>query len=397
MIHRFILLLILGIDALILFFQTSQISISSHEASLLYGDFSFLQLLINSSLSSLGSSDFALRLPMISMHLLSVMFLYLISAEYIKQRRNRVWMILIFTLLPGVISSALLIDSAGLVIFGLMLFLYIHIKHSEKLALALLLPYSFMDAGFVYLFASVAIFSIYKKKKDFMLVSLLALISSIYMYGIDVGGIPVGHFLDSIGIYSAIFTPIIFIYLVYVLYRKFLTKEIELLWFLSALPLLLSLIFSFRQRIEIEHFAPYLIVALPLAAQTFESSYRVRLKEFRGKYKTIFLLSFVFLIFNALIVFFNKELYSLLEKPQKHFAYKMHIAKELSAKLKEKNIYCVEVDKKMSERLKFYGIEECNKYLLKESSNKNNKGQSVTVSYSGEIVYSAYVTNINNK
>ena len=281
MIHRFILLLILGLDALILFFQTSQISISSHEATLLYGEFSFLQLLINSSLTSFGQSDFALRLPMITMHLLSVVFLYVISDEYIKQRRNRIWMILIFTLLPGVISSALLIDSAGLVIFALLLFLYVYKKHSEKFALLLLLPYSVVDAGFVYLFASIAIFGIYEKKKDFVLVSLLALLSSIYIYGIDVGGIPVGHFLDSIGIYSAIFTPIIFIYLVYILYRKILTKEIELLWFLSALPLLLSLVFSFRQRIEIEHFAPYLIVALPLAAQTFESSYRVRLKEFR--------------------------------------------------------------------------------------------------------------------
>jgi len=397
MIHRLILLLIIGLDALILFFQTSQISISFHEASQLYGEFSFLQVLINSSLGMFGSSDFALRLPMISMHLLSVVLLYSIAGEYVKQNRNRIWMILIFTLLPGVISSALLIDSAGLVIFGLMLFLYIYKKHSEKLALILLLPYSFVDAGFIYLFVSLSIFSIYKKKKDFMMVSFLSFVSSIYIYGVDVGGTPVGHFLDFIGIYSAIFTPIIFIYIVYILYRKILTKEIELLWFISALPILLSLIFSFRQRVEIEHFAPYLIIALPLAAQTFESSYRVRLKKFRGKYKTIFIISFVFLILNALIVFFNKELYQFIEKPKKHFAYKMHVAKELSQILKEKDINCVSADKKMSKRLKFYGIDKCTTYELKESLNKNNLSSDVTVSYNNKIVYSADVTNINNR
>jgi len=397
MIHRFILLLILGLDALILFFQTSQISISYHEASLLYGEFSFLQLLINSSLASFGNSDFALRLPMISMHLLSVVFLYFISVEYIKQRRNSVWMLLVFTLLPGVISSALLIDSAGLIIFGLMLFLYIYKKYSKKLALILLIPYSIIDAGFVYLFVSLFIFSIYKKQKDLTIISLVAFVSSIYIYGIDVGGIPVGHFLDAIGIYSAIFTPIIFIYIVYVLYRKVLTKEMDLLWFISALPLLLSLLFSFRQIVEIEHFAPYLIIALPLAAQTFESSYRVRLKEFRGKYKTIFILSFMFLIFNALVVFFNKELYALVENPKKHFAYKMHVAKELSNKLKEKGIGCVNTDKKMSKRLKFYSINRCASYELKENLKSDILNENVTVSYKDKIVYSGYVTNINNR
>jgi len=397
MIHRFILLLILGLDALILFFQTSQISISYHEASLLYGEFSFLQLLINSSLASFGNSDFALRLPMISMHLFSVIFLYLISSEYIKQNRNRIWMLLIYILLPGIISSALLVDSAGFVIFGLTLYLYIYKKYSEKLALILLVPYSFLDAGFVYLFIALAIYSLYKKKKDFMIVSIFAFVTSIYIYGIDVGGTPTGHFLDSIGIYSAIFTPIIFIYIVYVLYRKVLTKEIELLWFISAIPLLLSLLFSFRQRVEIEHFAPYLIIALPIAAQTFESSYRVRLKRFRGKYKIIFILSFVFLIFNALIVFFNKELYTLIENPKHHFAYKMHIAKELSILLKNRGIECVNTDETMSKRLQFYSISRCDKYELKESLNKNSSVNNVTVRYNNKIVYSGYVTNINNR
>ena len=56
MISKYILFLILGIDALILFFQTSQVSISYSEAQLLYGDFSFLQLLIKSSISVFGQN-----------------------------------------------------------------------------------------------------------------------------------------------------------------------------------------------------------------------------------------------------------------------------------------------------------------------------------------------------
>ena len=42
------------------------------------------------------------------------------------------------------------------------------------------------------------------------------------------------------------------------------------------------------------------------------------------------------------LFFFNKEtLYIYIENPQKHFAYKMHVAKELADKLKEDGIEAV--------------------------------------------------------
>jgi len=397
MIHKFILLFIIGVDATILFFQSSEISISSREASMLYGEPSFLQSVIKSSIAIFGQNDFALRFPMVTLHVLSIILLYKISKNYVTQARNRIWMILIFVLIPGVISSALLIDSAGIVILGLLLFVYIYERYSQNLALILLLPFSIIDAGFVYLFAALFIYSVYLKNRAMLLISLSAFVISIYLYGVDAGGTPVGHFLDSLGIYSAIFTPIIFIYLVYILYRKYLTKEINLLWFIATIPILLSLVFSFRQRIEIEHFAPYLIIALPLAAQTFASSYRVRLKQFRTKYKVIFIISLLFLIFNSLVVIFNKELYILLENPKKHFAYKMHIVKELSVKLKEKNINCISTNSSMSKRLEFYGISHCSMYELKDITNSAKKYSSVTISYKDKVIYQANVTKINNK
>ena len=51
MIPRIILLCIISIDVSILLFQTSILSISNHEAALLYGDFSFIQLIENISLA----------------------------------------------------------------------------------------------------------------------------------------------------------------------------------------------------------------------------------------------------------------------------------------------------------------------------------------------------------
>ena len=384
----------LGIDAIILFLETSELSISYHEASMLYGDFSFLQAIEYISFSIFSQNDFALRLPMILFHMASCILLFDISKKYLRYDRDRLWLILIFILLPGVISSAILVDSASFLIFGLLLFVYLYENVKIKYIYPLLLLYMLADGGFVYLFFSLIFFAWYKKDRYFLFFNLFMLSSSMLLYGIDTQGLPEGHFLDAIGIYSAIFTPIVFVYMFYVLYRRYLTQEIDVLWFVSSIALLISLLLSFRQRIDIEHFAPYLLVALPLVAQTFSSSYRVRLKHFRIKYKIAFVLSLCFLFFNSFIVLLNKNIYLFIDNPQKHFAYKMHIAKELATELKKNGFGCVKTDKQMQKRLKFYGIFKCENNLLLQC---NHKEADVTISYKNKPIYNGCVTIINNK
>ncbi|HIP14068.1 MAG TPA: hypothetical protein EYG74_01090 [Sulfurimonas autotrophica] len=394
--YKIILSLLLGLDALILFFQTTQIAISPSEASLLYGNNSFLQLLVTFSLKIFGQNDFGLRFVMISFHLLSAWLLYELSAKYLTLERNRLWLVIIFILLPGVLSSALVLSHAGLIIFGLFLYIYLSQKFNDYILCIVLFAYALLDIGFVYLFFGLAIYYLFQKKQILFFYNLLLLGLSIYIYGLNISGVPSGHFLDIIGVYSAIFTPVIFIYICYALYRGYLNDENDKIWYISSSVLLLSLLLSFRQRVELELFAPYLILALPLAAKTFAHSYRVRLKKFRKRYRFIFVLAFIFLIFNALIVMFNKELYLVLDNPKKHFAYKMHIAKELAQKLKDKNIFCVTTDKKMQNRLRFYSISRCSDTLLQEIK-RDAENSDVTISYKNKILYKANVTKINNK
>jgi len=399
MIPKIILFVILGIDISILFYETSTLSISAHEASLLYGEFSFIQLLENLSLFLFGQNDLALRIPMILLHLLSVLLLYKISKKYLKDSRNRIWLILVFILLPGVISSALLVDSAGLIIFGLLLFIYIYENYHLKYIYFLLPLLALSDGAFIYLFFSLIFYALYNKNKDLFLFNIFLLLVSLSVYGIELGsGTPKGHFLDTIGIYSAIFTPVIFIYIFYTLYKRLLSKDINIIWFIATVPLLLALFLSFRQRIHLEEYAPYLIMALPLTAQSFYASYRVRLKIFRRKYKTIFIVSALFLLVNFFVVLFNRELYLIIENPSKHFASKIHIAKELSLELKKRDILCVQTKYDMQKRLKFYGINKCENILLQQQplSMSNEKG-AVTISYRYRPIYTATVTNINNK
>ena len=395
--HRLILFLIIGLDAIILLFKTSELSISYAETLLLYGEISFLQLIIQLSISIFGENDFALRLPMILFHTLSSLLLYSISKEYVKEVRNRLWLILVFVLLPGVISSAIVVNSAGILIFALLLFLFIYQKLDLKYSYFLLFIYAFIDSSFLYLFFSLIFFSLYEKNYKFLILNLLFLTISVYLFGTNIAGVPSGHFLDTLGIYSAVFTPIIFIYLFFILYRNLLIKDLDIIWFIAFVTLTLSLLLSFRQRIYIENFAPYMIIALPLAAQTFYSSYRVRLRNFRTNYKIIFVSAIIFLVVNAFVVLFNKEIYRFIDNPKKHFAYKMHIAKELALELKKRNIHCIASSKKMSDRLKFYGIGSCKNYKLSKLNLDSIVSDSVTVSYVNKVVYRANVTKINNE
>ncbi len=73
----------------------------------------------------------------------------------------------------------------------------------------------------------------------------------------------------------------------------------------------------------------------------------------------------------------------------------MHVAKELSKELKEREIYCVDTSTKMAKRLEFYGVTKCNNNILQENYLGESLSDNVTISYKNRVVYSANVTKIN--
>lgn len=388
-----LLSIILGINFLILLLQIQGLSIGYHEAQILYGDFSPLQLLISSSLHFFGHNDYALRLPMIGLHLFSVVLLYAISKHYVSREGDRLWIVLIYTLLPGVTSAALVVDNAGLVIVSLFLFGYLHLNYG-RYALVLLPFLIAIDPAFAYLFFAIALYGVYRKEYLYIVPGTVALVVSLSFYGIHIGGSPESRFLDALGVYTAIFSPIVFLYLFYVLYRRMIAKEWDLIWMIAMSAFMISLLLSFRQKVEVQTFAPFLLLALPLAAQTFFHTYRIRLREFRGRYRILFYSAFALLVINVLAVFFNHYFYRFLSNPTRHFSYPMHVAKELSGVLHHENIQCVDAgDEKLQLRLRFYEITQCNENRLE--SEFNPYGKKVTISYINTPIYETYVTKVN--
>jgi hypothetical protein len=145
--------------------------------------------------------------------------------------------------------------------------------------------------------------------------------------------------------------------------------------------------------VNIQEFAPYLMFAIPLAAQTFLHTYRVRLPQFRKRYGVLFYSAFTLLVVNFFAVLGSQIFYAWVKNPQKHFSYPLHVAKELAKELENEGFECVKSDPKMQKRLRFYGIGECKRNVLSEESTK--KGRKVTIRYIDVPIYTGYVTKVN--
>lgn len=385
---------LLGINLLILLLEIKGLSIGYSEAKILYAhNPSLLSSLITFSLHLFGQNDYALRIPMITLHLVSVVLLYEISKHYLTRPYDRLWLILIYVLLPGVNSAALVVDNAGLVIASLFLFVYLYLNFG-RYALIVLPLLGSIDPAFAYLFFAITLYGALKKEYLFLGVGSIALVISLFVFGLHIGGSPESRFLDVLGVYSAIFSPIVFIYLFYVLYRRSMAREWDLLWTIATSAFVISLLLSFRQKVEVQTFAPFLLIALPLAAQTFLHTYRIRLREFRLRYRILFYSAFGLLVINTMVVFFNQYLYRFLSEPKHHFSYPMHVAKELATVLNKNGIECIDAnDQKLQLRLRFYGITHCETYRLDATPNEGST--KVTISYINAPIFSSYVTKVN--
>ena len=389
--ERIILLLILGFDAIILLYEISNLSITANEAYLLYKSHSFVHYLTQLSLTLFGQNDYALRIPMIVFHLLSVVLLYHVSKPYVRRDSDRLWLVFLFILLPGVMSSALLVNSAGIMIFTLFLLLALYQRNSV-LVQPLLVLFVVIDGAYSLLYLALFVYAFNRGNRYYMLFMAMLFTLTFYLYGFNTYGKPSGHFLDTLGLYATIFSPVVFIFLIYTLYRKMVSKEEDITLYVSGVVFVVSLLLSFRQRINIEDFAPYLMLLLPLAAQTFFSSYRVRLREFRGRYRVMLGIGFGLLTIHFFLLVFNKGLYLIIEDPHDNFAYKTHIVKEVAKALEEQGISCVDAESNnLQNRLRFYGITACDERLLYEVP--TDIDSDVTVRYMGRNVAAYNVTN----
>lgn len=378
-------LILLLSHTIILFYTSTQFSISYGEADIFFNQNNILHYITNLFTNSFSRDDFILRVPFILFYIASSILMYLFTQHYFKHKIDSLISVAIFMILPGVYSAGLLVNNSIIVIFCLLLYLYIY-KQQYKIHYLFLILYLFIDNSFALLYLSLIIFSFRKKDRILLIVSSILFLISLYIYPFTIGGHPKSYLIDTLGAYSSIFSPFLFIYFVYAVYRIGIKLDKNLNWYIASITLVVSLILSLRQKINIEDFAPFVILAIPDMVRLFMFSLRVRLKQFRKMHYILVTFVIFTLSLNLLILIFNKHFYIFIENPKSYFAYKYHIAKELSQKLKELNISDVNIDdKKMQLRLRYYGINNSKiNFISKTPTNKIYK--EINIKYNNILI-----------
>ncbi|MDR1912502.1 MAG: glycosyltransferase family 39 protein [Helicobacteraceae bacterium] len=359
------LALFLALDGTLLFLYAPSLGVSASEAKLFFNDSGALGGILRFSVSLFGQNNFAIRAPFILMHLFNTAMIYIVARRSARPI-DAFFSALLFALLPGVNSAAILVSLAPFAIGVALIYLWLN-DRCEPLAIALLFLAALADNLFIALILAAICYYLYQKRFLIAVLPLIFILISYALYGFEFGGKPKGYFLDIFGLYGAIFSPLVFGYFIYALYWRIFkrSEKLPLLWFVCAAPFALSIVLSLRQNLPIEDYAPFAALCAPLLVDAFMNSWRIRLPQFRKAHIMVASIIIVSLLFILALSFIHKPLYALMGDSGKHFARNYHFADELAQILKKRGINAVECSSKnLAIRLRFYGIESDDDYVI---------------------------------
>ncbi|RAX56822.1 hypothetical protein CCZ01_08155 [Helicobacter monodelphidis] len=386
-IQKYIILLLV-LNALWAFYVAHQLSISLYEVRRI-ANHSGIGLYLFEWVKIFFDKYDIYRIPYILQHLCSLYLFYLFAVEVLKQPKDAFGATILFSLLPASNISSVLIGNGGTTLLFVLLILYTEVRNSKLFYLFLILSF-WVSPSFVIFYIAFFFYTFLRHRFISAILAFLLLIGKIYIGELGISGSPKGFFLDTLGVFALLFSPALFIYYVYVLYRLLLKQGKQLVWYLSFITLIISLLLSMRQRLFLEWFVPFLMPGIVLCMQVFLSGLRVRLKPFRRQYLIWAKIIFFVLLLSWIGLIGNKFFFPLLNEPQDHFAYKFYIVRELADELKKLGITAIYTpDSRLRERLEFYGIQSGGDYVL--SSLSGDKGE-IVIQYYGSVVAKYYLS-----
>jgi len=335
--------------------------IGSHEATIYYGSSRELLYYLTHLFEETFYGNLAFRFPFLFFGFFNIFLFCKMSKHYFENRKDSYLATVVFMLLPGIITASILVNIAVLVITLVLLFLIFYEKRfivGEIIVMILLL---FVHDASIIFFISIAIFSFIKKERLLLVSSLIfTLLTLLYFNKLEIGGKPVGEFVELFGLYIALFSPFVFFYFFYAIYRIWIRENKDILWHISFTSFVLSILLSLRQQVHMTDFAPYVIVSVVLMILSYHKSLYLRLPQFQSSYRLGFKILFGTLFLSAMVIIFHKSFFSVLDDKSKHFAYKFYQPYWQFLELKEIGKKCYTVkNQKVQYQLKYYGIERC--------------------------------------
>lgn len=378
--------LILGINVGLLLFVCGDLSIHHREAAGVFYSQDLLFVVVRFFLEIFGWNDYALRLPLILLHIGNMFLLYRISRLYLKKPRDSLIVVLVYALLPGVMLSALLVLKSGFIIFVTLLCCYYQMRF-KRMPYVMMFVAVFLDGSFAVLFFALFFYTLRNKNTLGMFITLVFFALNMYIFGLDVSGSPRNYFLQNLGKMALYFSPLLLVYYFYTIVNA-LKKQNNILVDIGATSMFFVMLLSLRQDVDLESLFPMSVVALPVAIRHFFADMRVRLPNFRAVYVRRFVVIFALLCMQSLVLYGNKVLY--LFGVKNHFASSYYISKDVANTLQSRGIESIKVsDSRLELALRFYGIKSGKSpYLLPITDLNESYVDEIDIVYLGKKVAS---------
>ncbi|PHS30592.1 MAG: hypothetical protein COA92_09345 [Sulfurovum sp.] len=342
------------------FYLSTTTPISPHEAKMFYTSTELVSTLMHWG-SSFIEGFLGLRIFFILFGFLSIALFYKLSRTYFPRISDAYLATVIFMILPGILTAITLANISIIVLCIVLLFVLLYEKgHYAFLPFLMLILFFIHEASIIF-FVGLLLYGVMYKDKKLAIGSLAFLLAFIYLTkGIEIGGRPSGHFLEIFGLYATVFSPLLFLYFFYAMYRILLREKKTLLWYISFTALAFSLLLSLRQRVSITDFAPYVMLSVVLMLNTLNNSVRVRLPEFQKRYKQGFYIVMISLLLSVSLIIFHKALFHIFVDPSQHFASRIYKPYNLAKELKSEGIECYDgAHGRERFQLRYYNILPC--------------------------------------
>ena len=341
------------------FFLAATTPITPHEANNLYTDNGIVSLLMEWG-SSIIPGVLGLRIFFLLFAFLSLRIFYELSQRYFYRREDVYLSTALFMFLPGILTATALANVGIIVLALVLLFVLLYERKVYAPLPFIMLALFFIHEASIIFFIALFFYGISHKNKMLTIVSAAFIFAFIYLAkGIEIGGRPTGHFIEIFGLYAAVFSPLLFLYFFYTMYRILLREKKTLMWYISFTALAVSLLLSIRQKVYITDFAPYVMISTIAMVDVFMHSLRVRLPEFQKRYLRAFHVVIGVLVLSVCAIVFHQPLYYLSSDKNHHFAARIYQPYDLAYELKQKGVTCYDVKGRMALQLRYYGIPSC--------------------------------------
>lgn len=334
--------------------------ITPHEAKIFFTSKGIVYWLMHAG-TTYVDGFLGLRILFIPFGLISVYFFYEIAQRYFSKKNDAYLATIIYMFLPGILTAASM-ASIAILVLPLVLFFVLMYEQKKLIPLPFVMFSLFFihDASIVFFIALLIYGFIHKDKLLTISSSAFLLAFLIFTKGIEIGGRPSGHFVEIFGLYASVFSPLLFLYFFYTMYRILLREKKTLLWYISFTALAFSLLLSIRQRVYLTDFAPYVLIAIIPMLDIFNKSVRVRLPEFQKRYKQGFITVIALLFISSLLVIFHQISYKTMTNKKQHFAKNIYRPYYFAKQLTNDHEECYHgFIKKEYYQLQYYGFLPC--------------------------------------